>query len=502
MQYKPLTAASLILAATGLLTACGGGEDTGLIGSTTQKASPLNAPDSETNSTQLNGAQEGSEMHSSDAHIFTGESARKSSELPVEIVKSVPVSALGRAQQVQIIDLGTLPTSELVKRDRNNRSDATLAGRKAYQTGIGRTISATGEAKAFQQVLTWSTLSDGKQTGAAQFSSPGAYGLRLGILITSLPDAATVRVASVGASTALEISGAAINSAIQANVAADGDSANARTYWLPMTTGSSAELTIELPGAVSPASVAIAVPSLSHVIESTSQASEKLAATKSNCPGLNPDPVCTTVPPAANAVSTYDLVQNANTYYCTGTLLADKALSNQPYFLTANHCVGSQTVASTLVNYWFYRSSSCNSNTPSTPVQSTAGGAAFLWNRSDTTTNTRNPIGTDTSFLRLNAAPPSGVMFAGWKTSRQPISNSVPLTALHHPAGGVLRQSTGTISNMGVLTPNTLISTGDLTQPMYQITWSSGLVEGGSSGSGLFYNGTTANPQLIGQLWG
>ncbi|MEZ5702005.1 MAG: hypothetical protein R3E42_08665 [Burkholderiaceae bacterium] len=176
-------------------------------------------------------------------------------------------------------------------------------------------------------------------------------------------------------------------------------------------------------------------------------------------------------------------------------------LSNQPYFLTAIHCVGSQTVASTLVNYWFYRSSACNSNTPGS-YQSTAGGAAFLWNRSDTTTNTRNPIGTDTSFLRLNAAPPSGVMFAGWKTSRQPISNSVPLTALHHPAGGVLRQSTGTISNMGVLTPSSLISTPDPAQPMYQITWSSGLTEGGSSGSGLFYNGTTANPQLVGQLWG
>ncbi|MEZ5703921.1 MAG: hypothetical protein R3E56_00390 [Burkholderiaceae bacterium] len=469
MQHKNLTTASLLLATAGLLTACGGGQDAGLSDTATQKSNANGQSAAAPTSTNPMSEPEGSEIHSSDAHIFTAESARKSSGTPTEIVKSVQVTARNRAEQVQTIDLGTVPASELAKRDRNNQSSATLAGRKAYQTGIGRAVSATGETKAFQQVLTWSTLSNGNQAGTARFSSTDAYGLRLGILITALPDSATVRVAGVGAQTGLEISGAAINSAIQANVAADGDSQNARTYWLPMTTGSSADLTIELPGDVSPSSVAIAVPSLSHVIESATQASEKLAAAKSECPGLNPDPVCTSVPPAANAVSTYDLVQNSNTYYCTGTLLADKALSNQPYFLTAIHCVGSQTVASTLVNYWFYRSSACNSNTPGS-YQSTAGGAAFLWNRSDTTTNTRNPIGTDTSFLRLNAAPPSGVMFAGWKTSRQPISNSVPLTALHHPAGGVLRQSTGTISNMGVLTPSSLISTPDPAQPMYQIT--------------------------------
>ncbi len=77
------------------------------------------------------------------------------------------------------------------------------------------------------------------------------------------------------------------------------------------------------------------------------------------------------------------------------------------------------------------------------------------------------------------------------------------MTGLHHPGGDLLRQSTGTISNMGVYLSNgSLISTADTTQPMYQTSWSAGITEGGSSGSGLFLNGTTTNPQLVGQLWG
>ncbi|MEZ5702004.1 MAG: hypothetical protein R3E42_08660 [Burkholderiaceae bacterium] len=212
------------MATAGLLTACGGGQDAGLSDTATQKSNANGQSAAAPTSTNPMSEPEGSEIHSSDAHIFTAESARKSSGTPTEIVKSVQVTARNRAEQVQTIDLGTVPASELAKRDRNNQSSATLAGRKAYQTGIGRAVSATGETKAFQQVLTWSTLSNGNQAGTARFSSTDAYGLRLGILITALPDSATVRVAGVGAQTGLEISGAAINSAIQANVAADGDS--------------------------------------------------------------------------------------------------------------------------------------------------------------------------------------------------------------------------------------------------------------------------------------
>ena len=51
-------------------------------------------------------------------------------------------------------------------------------------------------------------------------------------------------------------------------------------------------------------------------------------------------------------------------YVCSGTLIADRDHSTFiPYFLTANHCVNTQTVASTIQTYWFYRSTACNSGT-------------------------------------------------------------------------------------------------------------------------------------------
>jgi lysyl endopeptidase len=504
MNNPKLITTSLVLAISALLVACGGGETASTVSSTAKQSATVEAwaPAPSASASTVADTTEGSSVHSSDAHVLTANSVRKSLELAPAIVKSVAVNPLGRSTQVPTVDLGAVPEAELTKRDRYNRSSETAAGRKAHQTGIGRSLAATSQTKDFQQLLAWSALTNGNTVGVARFASADASGLRLGLLINHLPDSASVRVSSIDANSALEISGASINRAIAANVAADGDTANARTYWLPMTAGATAELAIELPAGTASDNVTVAVPSLVHVLETAPQASLAQASSKSDCPNLNPDPVCTTVPPAANAVSSYDFIEGSTQYVCTGTLLADKALSNQPYFLTANHCVSTQTVASTMVTYWFYRSSSCNSNTPATPLQYTAGGATFLWHRSDTTTNTRNPIGTDTSFLKLNAAPPSGVMFSGWKTARQAISNSVAMTALHHPAGGVLRQSTGTISNMGVLTPSSLISTADVTQPMYQVTWSSGLTEGGSSGSGLFHNGTTSNPQLVGQLWG
>ena len=494
-----LTTTGLILAAAGILTACGGGTSGST--ATEQKSATAAETLSATASTETPSLVVES-MNSSDAHVLTTEGARKSSEAVAAILKSVPVVSRETPAQMRTIDLGAMPAEELAKRERNNRPSAATPVAKAYQIGIDRAIAATSQAKSFQQVLSWSQLPSGHTAGTARFSSPDAFGIRLGLLITSLPDNAMVRVLSTGADTALEISGAAINQAIAANVAADGDSAKARTYWLPMTTGSAADLVIELPGGVNADSVSIAVPSLVHMLESAPMAELKAASVKTACPSLNPDPVCTTVPPAANAVSTYDFVDGGS-YVCTGTLLADKATTNQPYFLTANHCVASQTVASTIVNYWFYRSSACNSSTINPGAVQTLGGATLLWTRSDVTSTPRNPVGTDTSFMRLNAAAPAGAMFAGWTTARQAISNAVPMTGLHHPGGDFLRQSTGTISNMGVyLSNDSLISTADTTQPMYQTSWSAGITEGGSSGSGLFLNGTTTNPQLVGQLWG
>lgn len=505
MKRLPNAAATLTLSAAALLAACGGGSGNNEIATS---ASPESTSSELATITKANTSANSSasaelvstKVHSTDAFV---NSTRKVSESGT-IVKSVAIAPRSTTPDGQTIDLGALPASELDKVHRYNERKNSPSSAKRHQIGVGRSIGATDQAKKFQQVLVWSQKSNANAEGLAKFTSADAYGIRLGLKVEALPDSALVRVSSAGAEKALELKGASINQAIAANVKADGENEAARTYWLPLTVGSSTELTIELPAGVDTSSVLVSVPSLIHALESAPQASLKAASEKSACPSINPDPVCNTpLPPAANAVVSYDFVSEGTNYVCTGTLLSDKGATGTPYFLTANHCVDSQTVASSMENYWFYRSSACNSNTINPGVVLTGGGATLLMTRSDITTNTRNPIGTDTSFMFLNAPAPAGAVFAGWTTARQAISNSVNLTGLHNPLGDFLRQSTGVISNMGVYMPNNnLISTADTTQPMYQTSWSAGITEGGSSGSALFLNGTTANPQVVGQLWG
>src|SRR5256885_8407232 len=72
-------------------------------------------------------------------------------------------------------------------------------------------------------------------------------------------------------------------------------------------------------------------------------------------------------------------VKNGAGYLCTGTLLNDKAASGTPYFITANHCISSQTVASTLETSWFYRTPSCNSRTLSSANRVLRNGATLLY---------------------------------------------------------------------------------------------------------------------------
>ncbi len=520
MQHKNLTIASLLLATAGLLTACGGGQDaattatnaTQAPGATEQVAMTQNGAASAPKSQML---------HSSDAYLLTATNTTKQGTSKSPAAKQVARSAQRQLSPAQTVNLGAPSEAALAQREQFNSKGASSAGTmkaKRYQIGFGRPVNATSQAQGFQQVLSWATLANGNTLGAARFESTNAAGIRLGLLIQSLPNEAIVRVSAADAASALEISGTTINQSIAANVAADGDSSTTRTYWLPMALGAAADLEIELPADIGSDRVSVALPSLIHMVETAPQASLTNFSSKTDCGNVTPDAMCSTpLPPAANAVAAMDFVEGGVGYSCTGTLLADKAATQQPFFLTAQHCINNQTVASSLQTYWFWRSTACGGTLRADYFNTTdyyrTGGANLLFTRADLTSNARNPIGTDTSFLILREAPPAGVLFAGWSTQRQNTTSAVNLIGLHHPVGNtnsggdLLRQSTGTISGMGRMYGYSggypmVEQTNDTTQPMYQVSWSSGITEGGSSGSALFLNGNTSNPQVVGQLWG
>ena len=95
-------------------------------------------------------------------------------------------------------------------------------------------------------------------------------------------------------------------------------------------------------------------------------------------------------------------------------------------------------------------------------------------------------------------------MFAGWTTDGA-VGPGTGIAGLHHPKGDLLTYSSGSIDAYLYCSPPT--STGSFNCGLssasgagfYDVVWSSGIVEGGSSGSGLFLqNGR----YLVGQLYG
>ncbi|MCL4216352.1 MAG: trypsin-like peptidase domain-containing protein [Candidatus Hydrogenedentes bacterium] len=163
--------------------------------------------------------------------------------------------------------------------------------------------------------------------------------------------------------------------------------------------------------------------------------------------------------------------------WCTGTLIVDSDPStNIPYFLTANHCVGDQSGASSMEVYWLYQTDQCGGQAPDAAnVPRTTGGADYLAG------STRNG-GTDFSLLRLRNAPPPNVSFVGWSTTPVPLQER--LTVIHHPQGDFKRISFGNKSSDDGF--------------FHSVLWTEGTTEPGSSGSPLF----DASHLIVGQLYG
>lgn len=162
---------------------------------------------------------------------------------------------------------------------------------------------------------------------------------------------------------------------------------------------------------------------------------------------------------------------------CTGALVNNTANDGQPYFLTANHCLGGSVAT------WVYRfnwqSTTCATNNAG--AFDTVGGGTLL----------ASGGAADYALLRINNGNPIPTSFnpyyAGWDATGV---NPVNQTGVHHPRGDLKKISfdvnpAGT-GNFG----------GAVCWRIF--TWEDGTTEPGSSGSPLF----DQNKRIIGQLFG
>ena len=160
-----------------------------------------------------------------------------------------------------------------------------------------------------------------------------------------------------------------------------------------------------------------------------------------------------------------NFMNGGGTYVCTGTLL-DTEKFPAPYFLTANHCIGRTAVASSIASFWFYEATGCATGLPGPDVKQVAGGMAIVF---------ADP-NTDQTLLLMNAAPPDGATFSGWDATR--LVDGEAVVSLSHPAGDVSKWALASVSGMARVR--------GWEQPAWLTTFTRGIIQGGSSGSGLF----------------
>ncbi len=173
------------------------------------------------------------------------------------------------------------------------------------------------------------------------------------------------------------------------------------------------------------------------------------------------------------------VVLQGGTRWCSGALVNNVRQDLTPYFLTANHCLGSEATWIIMFNY---ESPSCENIDGPT------------WMTISGTTRRASNSYSDFGLVELSSAPPDSydVHFCGWTTSDVPADSSV---GIHHPSGDIKKIS---FDYDPLTSTNYLGGPGSGDTHWRVAVWDDGTTEGGSSGSPLFDPGH----HIVGQLHG
>ena len=363
--------------------------------------------------------------------------------------------------------------------------------------------------------LDWEEMGDGSIVSSVSVTSPGASAMRMGIKV-DLPDGGELRffdgqsnsgadnpgypvidakdLASSGeshgapATPSLDLDALSTMKALPTAEAlsdpssSPGDDGPA-TLWSPTVQGDTIGVEISLPSADARSSFSFGIEEISHIdtpIDSTIFETKRL-----NCFN-HIDAQCAEgrfPSTQADAVASILFEEEDGTYICTGTLLNDTLDDTFiPYFLTANHCLSTATVAHTVEAWWFWRRAACGLVEIDERFTRTFDGADLL----------ATSTSADSTLLRLRGEMPEGVTYAGW--SVDPLLHPAVVHGLHHPRGDEMKYSTGRTLGQSD------IRVSYLETPLRNaivVRWRDGATESGSSGSGLF-----DGEHLIGALSG
>lgn len=198
-----------------------------------------------------------------------------------------------------------------------------------------------------------------------------------------------------------------------------------------------------------------------------------------------------------NEIRSVGLITIGGTAACSGQMINNTSQNDDPLFLTANHCLIDQTgggPASSVVVYWNYQNSTCQGSRNGDITHNQTG---------STTVAQDQP--SDFTLVRLASKPNAAysVFYSGWNVQgtlptagaviHHPQANEkkISLTSSGSPATIILCDSPLLGGACSPLSPSRTVSA-------WAVTYSSGVTEPGSSGSGL----RDGNHYLVGQLSG
>ena len=294
---------------------------------------------------------------------------------------------------------------------------------------------------------------DGGFVSRFTVTSSGASGLRVRLDLSEVPGPIEARVS--GGDATIE------TTAI--------DPRNGPEAWTAWTAGDTQ--VIEVFSRVRPWDGAVHVGAVLHFTESPFLKAAGTCTVPVTCT-TNDSTLDAAIAQAKKAVMRIQFIDGGGGYVCTATLI-DTPQRPAPFVMTANHCINTAASAGTITTWWFYENSAtCDATSPSTHTQ-VSGGMQLVFGNHEL----------DGSLLEMNASPPAGAYYAPINASL--VTNGQAMVSLSHPAGDAMRLAIGAVDKPDLrITDNVL--------PFVSVKYSRGIIEGGSSGSGLFVmdNGT------------
>lgn len=168
---------------------------------------------------------------------------------------------------------------------------------------------------------------------------------------------------------------------------------------------------------------------------------------------------------AKRSIMRLNFIENGGAFICTATLINTERAG--AHVLTANHCISNAAAANSIASLWFHELSGCDAASPVSPGQvQVPGGMQLVFTNANV----------DSTLLLMPGSPPAGAVFAAWNASR--LTSGASVVSLSHPTGDTARLALGATSREYRIIGRP--------QDMYGVRFTRGIIQGGSSGSGLF----------------